>query len=227
MWQESVIQGEKVMKKDELDALVICKKCHTLHQKVEIHKDTKALCSYCNTVIYRYTTHLSRNTLALSFTTLILLMVTFLFDIVTININGVYKSLDMASLFIVMFTQGYYLVGIMLIFLIVIFPLTILVSLIFLLILMHHQKAGYTVKRLLILIAKLKHWSMIDIFFISILVSMVKLFAYAQIELGISFFSFIILLILDIIIIKKISFNELWILYENIYLKDENENEKQ
>lgn len=210
------------MKKDELDSLVICKKCHTLHQKTEIHKDTTALCSYCNTVIYRYTEHLSRNTLALSFTTLILLIVTFLFDIVTININGVYKSLNLQSLFVVVFEQGYYLVGIMLLFLIVIFPIVILLSIIVLLILMHHKKSGYTVKRLLIIIAKFQHWSMVDIFFISILVSMVKLFAYAQIELGVSFFSFILLLILDIIIIKKISFNELWILYESIYLRDNN-----
>ncbi len=80
------------------------------------------------------------------------------------------------------------------------------------------KKAGYTVKRLLILIAKLQHWSMVDIFFISILVSMVKLFAYAQIELGVSFFSFILLLILDTITIKKISFNELWRRYEKTYL---------
>lgn len=207
------------MKKDELDSLVICKKCHTLHKKIKIHKDTTAICSYCNTVIYRHTKHLYRTTLALSFTALIFLIVAFLFDIVTININGVYKSLNIQSLFIMIFQQGYYLVGIMLLFLIVIFPLAILVSIILLLILMQYKKAGYTVKRLLILIAKFQHWSMVDIFFVSILVSMVKLFAYAQIELGISFFSFIILLILDIIIIKKISFNELWILYERIYIK--------
>ncbi len=206
------------MKKDELDTLVICKKCHTLHKKIRIHKDTKAVCSYCNTVIYRHTKHLYRTTLALTFTALILLLVAFSFDILTININGVYKSLNLQSLFIMVFQEGYYLVGIMLLFLIVIFPIVILVSIIVLLILMHYKKAGYMVKRLLILIAKLQHWSMLDIFFISILVSMVKLFSYAQIELEISFFSFILLLILDIITIKKISFNELWILYEKIYL---------
>ena len=211
------------MKKDELNNLVICKKCHTLHKKIKIHKDTKALCSYCNTVIYRNTKQLSRTTLALSFTALIFLIVAFLFDIITININGVYKSLTLESLFVVIFQQGYYIVGIMLLFLIVIFPFVILTSIIILLTLIHFKKAGYTVKRLLILIAKLQHWSMIDIFFISILVSMVKLFAYAQIELGISFFSFILLLILDIIIIKRISFNELWILYERIYLTKKDE----
>ena len=207
------------MKKDELDALVICKKCHTLHKKIKIHKDTKALCSYCNTVIYRHTKHLYRTTLALTITALIFLTVALLFDIITINVNGIYKSLNLQSLFIMVFQQGYYLVGIMLLFLIVIFPLTILISMIILLILIEMKKAGYMVKRLLILIAKLQHWSMLDIFFISILVSMVKLFAYAQIELEVSFFAFMLLLILDIVIIKKISFNELWILYEKVYLR--------
>ena len=211
------------MKKEELDNLIICKKCHTLHKKIKIKKDTKAVCSYCNTIIYRHTKNLYRTTLALTFTALIFLLVTFSFDIIIININGVYKSLNLQSLFIMIFQEGYYLVGIMLLFLIVIFPMTILVSIILLLILMHYKKAGYAVQRLLILIAKFQHWSMVDIFFISILVSMVKLFSYAQIELGISFFAFIMLLILDIIIVKKISFNELWILYERIYIKNQHE----
>jgi len=209
-----------MMKTDELDTLIICKKCHTLHQKINIHKDTKALCSHCNTVIYYHTKHLYRTTLALTLTALIFLLVAFSFDIINIHINGMYKSLNMQSLFIMIFQQGYYLVGIMLLFLIVIFPITILLSIILLLILMKRKKAGYTVKRLLILIAKLQHWSMVDIFFISILVSMVKLFTYAQIELGVSFFSFILLLILDTITIKKISFNELWRRYESTYLNE-------
>ena len=214
------------MKNDELDTLVICKKCHTLHKKTKIDKNTKAVCSSCNTVIYVHTEHLYETTLALTFTALILLFLAFSFDILTININGVYKSLNMQSVFSMIFQQGYYLVGIMLLFLILIFPITILLSIVLLLLLMQMKKSGYMVKRLLILIAKLQHWSMVDIFFISILVSMVKLFSYAQIELEISFFSFILLLVLDIIVIKKISFNELWILYEKIYLTNESKKSK-
>jgi paraquat-inducible protein A len=79
------------------------------------------------------------------------------------------------------------------------------------------QKAAYLTKRLLILVAHLKPWNMIDIFFISLLVSMVKLFGMANIEIGVAFIAFIFSLILDIIITKSISFHELWELHAKIY----------
>ena len=78
-------------------------------------------------------------------------------------------------------------------------------------------KAKYLVERLLILLAYLKPWSMVDIFFISLLVAMVKLFDIAQIELGVSFIAFILTLFLDTIITKNISFYELWGYHDKIY----------
>jgi paraquat-inducible protein A len=82
---------------------------------------------------------------------------------------------------------------------------------------MKRKKAEYLVKRLLILIAKLLPWSMIDIFFISILVAMVKLFDFAQLELGIGFWAFAVILFLNIFILKRINLSEIWTKYEYIY----------
>jgi paraquat-inducible protein A len=205
------------MNREELDNFVICKKCHTLHKKIKLHKNTKALCRHCNSVIYRHHHNLCQTTLSLSITAFLLLIVAFSFDIIMININGIYQSLNLGSLFVVIFQEGYYLVGIMLLFLILLFPIIILGSLILLLSLMQLQKSGYLVKRLLILIAKIRPWSMIDIFFVSILVAMVKLFDYAQLELGVSFIALLSVLLLDTVIIKRISFAELWMRYEEIY----------
>ncbi|MCH9739625.1 MAG: paraquat-inducible protein A [Epsilonproteobacteria bacterium] len=205
------------MKKSELDNLVICKKCHTLHRKIPLHHHTKALCRYCDTVIYRNHHNLLNTTLALSITALVLLIVAFSFTIISININGIYQSLDLNSLFIVIFEHQYYLVGIMLSFLIVLFPLMILGSTILLLFLMKLKSSPRLVRQLLILIAKLIPWSMVDIFFISILVAMVKLFDYAQIDLGVAFVAFILVLLLDLVLIKRLSFNELWMNYEETY----------
>jgi len=105
----------------------------------------------------------------------------------------------------------------MLSFLIFIFPLVIIISMILLLSLMKFKKSGYLVRRLMILIAKILPWSMIDIFFISLLVAMVKLFDYAQLELGSAFWSLIIVILLDIFIFKRITFSDLWDEYRKIY----------
>ena len=210
----------------ELDQFIICKKCDTLHRKIPLHQGTKALCSKCNTVIYQRNDNMIEHTLALIITTFISLIVAFQFDIITININSLERTLTLASLFSVLIEHKEYIVGVMFLFLIVIFPLMILSSMFFILFFMKIKKYGYSVKRLLILLSHLKHWSMIDIFFISLLVAMVKLFDYARIELGVSFSALILTLILDTIITNNISFYELWQKYDEIYGEDEDEEEE-
>jgi len=205
------------MKKNELDNLIICHKCHTLHKKVPLRQDGKALCSNCNILLYQNSEHMLDKTLALVVTAFISLVVAFQFSIITININGLEQSLNLSSLFMVIVEHEQYLIGLMLLFLIVIFPFVIIVSMFFLLLYMKIGKAGYLVKRLLILLAHLRPWSMVDIFFISLLVAMVKLFDIAQIELGISFAAFILTLFLDAFITKNISFYELWEHHDKIY----------
>jgi len=202
---------------DELDKFIICKKCHTLHRKIRLHKGTKALCQQCNSMLYRDHQNLVENSLAISWVMLIALILGFSFSIINININGIYRELDLPSLIMVIFDNEYYIVGVMLSFLIFIFPLVIIISMIMVLTLMKLEKSGYLVKRLMILIAKILPWSMIDIFFISLLVAMVKLFSYAQLELGIGFWSLIIVILLDIFIFKRITFSDIWDKYTEIY----------
>jgi len=208
-----------MIKNNELDNLIICRKCHTLHEKTPLSNKKKALCSKCNIVMYQRDDKIIDKTLALVLTAAISLIVAFQFTIVTINIQGLEQSLTLTTLFMVIAEHQQYVVGIMFLFLIVIFPLVIIFSMLLLLLLMKQKKGGYLSKRLLILLAHLKPWSMVDIFFISLLVAMVKLFDYANIELGISFIAFIFTLILDIIITKNISFYELWEHHNKIYGK--------
>jgi len=202
---------------DELDKFIICKKCHTLHRKIRLHKGTKALCQQCNSMLYREHQNLIENTLAISWVMLIALILGFSFSIINININGIYRELNLPSLIMVIFDNEYYIVGVMLSFLIFIFPLVIIISMIMILTLMKLGKSGYLVKRLMILIAKILPWSMIDIFFISLLVAMVKLFSYAQLELAIGFWALITVILLDIFIFKRITFSDIWDKYTEIY----------
>jgi paraquat-inducible protein A len=206
-----------MLSNQELDQFIICKKCNTLHRKIPLHQGGKALCSKCNTLIYQRDDNMLEKTLALVITTLISLLVAFQFTIISININGLEQSLSLMSLFAVLLEYHQYLVGLMFLFLIVLFPLMMLSSMFFILFFMKIQKYGYIVRRLLILLSRLKHWSMLDIFFISLLVAMVKLFDYARIELGISFMALILTLALELIITKNISFDELWQKHNLIY----------
>ncbi len=109
-----------------------------------------------------------------------------------------------------LYFQPYYLVGFILSFLIFIFPILINILMVMVLISMKLRRYPYFVKRVLILIAKLLPWSMLDIFFISILVSMVKLFNYANIELDIAFLSMGSVVFLNVLIFKRVRLGDIW-----------------
>lgn len=208
---------------EDLNQLIICKKCHTVHQKISLSKKKKAFCSHCNLLLYQEDENMLSKTLALVITTILSLFISFNFTIITINIQGLEQSLTLTSLFVVLAEHQEFVVGLIFLFIIVIFPIVILLSMFFLLLLMKLEKGAYLSKRLLILLAHLKPWNMIDIFFISLLVSMVKLFDVATIEMGVAFIAFIFTLILDIIISKNLSFYELWEIHTRIYGKDDAE----
>jgi paraquat-inducible protein A len=212
-----------MMNDEDLDQLIICKKCHTVHKKVAIGEKKKAFCSNCNVLLYRQDEHIVDKTLALVIAATLSLFIAFNFTIITINIQGLEQSLTLASLFIVMAEHREFVVGLLFLFIIFFFPIMILSSTFILLLFMKLEKGAYLTKRLLILLAHLKPWSMVDIFFISLLISMVKLFDIANIELGIAFVAFVFTLILDIIITKNLSFYELWEIHTRIYGKQNEE----
>jgi len=202
---------------DELDKLIICPKCHTLHRKIKLHYGTKALCQVCNSVIYRHHRNLIDNLLAINWVAFIFLVLTYTFSIMRINLNGVYQHLNMVLMFEVIFSKGHYLVGFILAFLVAIFPILINFIMIVLLTFMKLKRSPYLVKRLLILVAKLTPWNMLDVFFISILISMVKLFNYANIELDVAFISLGTVVFLNILIFKRVKFGAIWDEYIKIY----------
>ena len=206
-----------MIREHELDKLIICKKCHTLHEKVALKNKRRAFCSICDVLLYKRDDNMLHKTFSLVITAMISLFIAFAFTIISIDIQGLQQNLTLTSLFIVLIEHEQYVVGIMFMFLLVIFPITIIGATFLLFFFMKIQKAGYFTKRLLILLSHLRPWNMVDIFFISLLVAMVKLFDIANIELGVAFIAFVLTLILDIIITKGISFHQLWEMHVSIY----------
>jgi len=77
-------------------------------------------------------------------------------------------------------------------------------------------------KELLILLSHISPWNMADIFFISILVAIVKLIAFGEIHIGISFWALMVFVLIDIYITKSIKLTEIWMLRKKLLLQSEN-----
>ena len=207
----------KLKNEDALDNLIICHQCYTLHEEVPIADGTKALCSGCGAVLYRYDSRLLNHGLAWSITGFIFLVLANLFPIVQIELLGLEQFITIPKTFLALFDNGFYIVGLLCTFLIFIFPLMVFSINIVLFSLLKLRIAHVLTKELLILLAHIKPWSMSDIFLISILVALVKLIGYAQIHMGIAFWALILYVLIDLYITKSIHVSEIWMLRKRLY----------
>ncbi|HIQ27808.1 MAG TPA: paraquat-inducible protein A [Sulfurovum sp.] len=206
----------KLENEDALDNLIICHQCYTLHEEIPIKDGSKACCSTCGGILYRYDTRLIDHGLALSITGLIFFILANLFPLVQIDILGSEQFITIPKTIFSLFESGFYIVGIICAFLIFIFPLMIFIVNLILFTLLKFGRGDQWTKDLLILLSHITPWSMTDIFLISILVALVKLIGYAQIHMGISFWALAVFVFIDLYIVKRLHLSEVWMLRKRI-----------
>jgi len=214
----------KLENEDALDNFIICHQCFTLHVDTPIQDGSKACCTECNGILYRYDSKLIDHSIALSITGLIFFILANIFPLVQIEILGSEQFITIPKTIASLLDNGFYIVGLLCAFLIFIFPLMIFMINLVLFSLLKLERGEKWTKELLILLSHITPWSMTDIFLISILVALVKLIGYAQIHMGIAFWALMIFVLLDLYVTKMIHVSEIWMLRKRVYLlktKDE------
>lgn len=211
----------KIENEDALDNLIICQQCYTLHEEVPIKDGTKACCTECGAILYRYESKLIDHGLALSFTGIVFFMLANVFPLVQIEILGHGQFITIPKTIFSMFENGFYIVGLLCAFLIFIFPFMIFTINMLLFTLLKMKRGEKLTKELLILLSHITPWSMTDIFLISILVALVKLIGYAQIHMGIAFWALMVFVLIDLYIVKRIHLSEIWMLRKRILLSED------
>jgi len=211
----------KLENEDALENLIICHQCYTLHLKTRIKDGSKACCSECGGILYRYDTKLIDHGLSLSITGLIFFVLANFFPLVQIELLGHEQFITIPKTIFSLFDNGFYIVGLICAFLIFIFPLMIFVINLVLFSLLKLGRGEKWTKELLILLAHITPWSMTDIFLVSILVALVKLIGYAQIHMGMAFWSLIVFVLIDLYIVKRVHLSEIWMLRKRIIIDGE------
>ena len=206
----------KIENEDALDNFIICQQCFTLHEEVPIKDGTKACCSECGAILYRYDSKLIDHGLALSITGIVFFILANVFPLVQIEILGHGQFITIPKTIFSMFENGFYIVGLICAFLIFIFPLMIFTINMLIFTLLKMKRGEKLTKELLILLSHITPWSMTDIFLISILVALVKLIGYAQIHMGIAFWALMVFVLIDLYIVKRIHLSEIWMLRKRI-----------
>ncbi|HHD84371.1 MAG TPA: paraquat-inducible protein A [Campylobacteraceae bacterium] len=205
------------MNKIPLDKLIICPGCHTLHRKIRLKDAETAYCDVCEKALYTDHKNLLEKGLAIALATLITFIMASSFAIVRIEINGIWHDLTLPFVFVTLFKEHFWVVGLIVSFLIFFVPLLYIVIYTFVMLLFRLRRGYETTRKLLVLLSQLRAWNMVEIFLISILVALVKLIGYAQIVIGVSFWALAAFILLDIYLTRQLRIADLWDLREEIY----------
>jgi paraquat-inducible protein A len=187
--------------------IIVCPKCNTPNLKKPLKKDEVAVCSVCGQILYRKIKGIEYLMFSFSFSAFMFFLIANLYPVIEIDIMGYKGTFSILDTIFYLYSKGYVFLSIFTFFTVFFFPLVlIIISFIFSFLMILKIKS----KQLLIAMGFLREFIYIDIFFVGILVSLVKVINYGDIILNIGFFAFIYVLIYFIYFFKYINFSNYW-----------------
>jgi len=152
----------------------------------------KALCPRCGLLLTAKYHNAIDRILAYSISAIFFLILSLLFEFLAFQSNGIERKIDILTSLTILMENNYQLLAVLEVLTIFIIPVLVLLSLIYLLIPLRKGVSPRGGRFILDLVYKLLPWSMVEIFVVGVLVSLVKIISLADITLGPSFFAYIL-----------------------------------
>jgi paraquat-inducible protein A len=186
-----------------------CHECDYLHEVSKISGDCNAYCTRCNALLFKGMESADK-ALAYTLTSLLLFLIANSFPLLSLHASGQVQGNVFLSSSIEFFYAGMPEVGVLVFLTSFLFPLLTILGLLYLLI---PAKLGYRpwgmaqVHRMVI---KIKPWSLLGVFMLGILLSLVKLLDLALVVPGISMYSFGALLVTSVLAHSHYDAHAIW-----------------
>ncbi|TWX73558.1 paraquat-inducible protein A [Colwellia sp. C1TZA3] len=187
-----------------------CYECALAVKLPVLKEGQKAQCPRCGYTLNAIHRNANERIVAFAVAALIFLLASLPFTFLSFSTNGLENHFDAITSFIVLINNNYQILALIEFLTIFAIPTVVLLSLIYLLIPLNkglHPKYG---RRVLAMVFRLLPWSMVEIFLIGTLVSLIKIISMADIELGLSFYAFILFTLSMTLVVLHIDKRELY-----------------
>ena len=189
---------------------VQCYECALTVKLPLLKENQKAQCPRCGYTLSAIHRNANERIVAFAITALIFLIASLPFKFLSFSANGLENHFDAITSFFVLIDNNYQLLALIEFLTIFAIPTVVLLSVIYLLIPMNKGLYPKHGRKVLAMVFKLLPWSMVEIFLIGALVSLIKIISMAEIELGLSFYAFILFALSMTIVILHIDKRELY-----------------
>ena len=195
---------------ENVNNLLICHQCDVLQDISSLRLGETAVCICCANKLYKkIDSHLDK-LLAYVVASVILFILANIYPLISINIAGIAQETSLINSGLIFLEQENYALAVIVWFTSVFIPGYIIFGLFYILLSFRFQCKWPFRKPILKWLSRLLPWGMIDVFLLGLIVALVKLFALADVNIGIGFYAFSLLILVYAVIISSLECRVLW-----------------
>jgi len=132
------------------------------------------------------------------------------YPVLALNIAGIESETTLTATALMFIQQGYIGLAAIVWLCSVLIPGFVILGLLYVLVSARYRRNWPYVKAILRLVSRLLPWAMLDVFFLGVLVALVKLSSLAEVVLGAGFAAFMCLIVMYAFAISSLEMHMLW-----------------
>jgi len=188
-----------------------CHECDLLVEHPVLEPGSVAVCPRCDYVLTKRHQNAMERLLAFSLSGLLFLVMSAMYPFLSFSASGQERVVTLLQSLDVLANEQQVLLALMIMVVILIIPATFLLGVVYVIGSLKYKSAMPPYgRRLLRFILALAPWSMVEIFLIGTMVSLVKIASLATISLGLSFWSYIAFTILMTLVLLHLDKVQVW-----------------
>ena len=177
-----------------MDSHIACHECDLIHRIQSLAEGTVARCSRCGAVLYSHKRNSLDRTLAMTIAGLILFVLANSFPFLSMKIQAQVQESTLFTGIKELYAQGMWQVALLVLLTTILVPLIQLLGQLYVLLPIKLNRKPWKLALVFRFVQRLQPWSMMEVFMLGILVSIVKLAGMASMVPGISLFAFLVLI---------------------------------
>jgi paraquat-inducible protein A len=193
-----------------MDSFIACHECDAIHRIEPLPEKTAAHCIRCGAVLYKHKPNSLDRTLAFAIAALILFVLANSFPFLGMKIGAQIRETTLITGIHELYNQGVHVIAVLVLLTTVVAPLAQMVCLFYILLPLRFGRAPKSLPRVLRFVKSVGPWSMMEVFMVGILVSVVKLAKMAKIIPGTSLYAFMALIFVLAAMIASLDSHLIW-----------------
>lgn len=187
-----------------------CYYCGKQHLKIATIKNAHAYCQNCDSLIYKNKRPNIDLCLSVMISALFLFVLANVSVFIGVNIQGDFYQFMTYSSIVYLIDIGFWYLALFLVLVIFVLPLLEILGFIYVFIMVLNRKKSNFLLKMTIFLHKVKEWNMLDIFFVAILVSVIKLQSFGTIIFDFGFWTLMLVNVLFLINYYFINWSFIW-----------------